>query len=104
MEDGPVLRQVDLVSPEHGVDAFAQAGLLGQPTEQRQGLVRDAVLGGDEMDSRRRRREAIVRVAEMDAGRLRGEALAARRVVIEERAEMHLSEFLLVSLERLPRL
>jgi hypothetical protein len=65
VEDSPVLGHVDLVSPEHGVDAPAQATLLGQSTEQREGLVRDAVLG----------------VIEIDADRLRGQALAARRVV-----------------------
>jgi hypothetical protein len=72
VQDGPILRQVDLVAPEHRVDALAQAAFLGQATEQREGIVRDAVLG----------------VIEIDADRLRGQALDARRVVGEEPPEV----------------
>ena len=88
MQDGPVFRHVDLVSPEHRLDALPQAGLLGEPAEQGQGLVGDAIL----------------RVVGMDARRLRGQALTPRRVLGEERAEVRLPDLLLMGLERLPRL
>ena len=34
VQDGALLGDVDLVAAEHGVDAVAQAGLLGQPEQQ----------------------------------------------------------------------
>ena len=43
VEHGAVLRHVDLLAPEHGVDAGAQAGLLGELEEERQGLVGDTM-------------------------------------------------------------
>ena len=68
MQHGAILGDVDLVAAEHGVDAPAQVGLVGQPAQQRQRLVGDAVLG----------------VVEKDAGRLGGQPLAACRVVREQ--------------------
>ena len=44
VQDGAVLGDVDLVAAEHGVDARAQAGLLGQLQQQLERLVGDAVL------------------------------------------------------------
>ena len=87
VEDGPVLGDVDLLPPEHGVDPGAQARLLGQPDEEPQRLVGDAVL----------------RVVEEEAGALGGQALAARRVVGEERPQMNVAHGPGVRLERLPR-
>ena len=46
-----LLGDVDLLAAEHGVDALAQARLLGELEQQRQGLVGDAVLGIVEIDS-----------------------------------------------------
>ena len=86
MQHGPVLGDVDLLAPEHGVDARAQAGLLGELEEERQRLVGDAVL----------------RVVEVDARRLRGEALAALRVVGEEIPQMQVADLLVVALQILP--
>jgi len=43
MQDGPVSVTL-ILSPEHRVDALAEAGLLGEAAEQRQRLVRDAIL------------------------------------------------------------
>src|SRR3989475_4121588 len=88
VQNGPVFRQVDLVSPEHGVDALAQPGLVGETTQQRERLVRHAILG----------------VVEVDAGRLRGQAHAAHRIVGEEPPQGLLADLLLVSLARFPRL
>ena len=45
MQHGALLRDVDLVAAEHGVDALAQAGLLGELKQQAQRLVGDPVLG-----------------------------------------------------------
>src|SRR2546426_1462652 len=55
-----------------------RSGLVGETTQQRERLVRHAILG----------------VVEVDAGRLRGQAHAAHRIVGEERArsEEHTSE------------
>jgi hypothetical protein len=39
VQDGAVLRDVDLFTPEHGVDPRLQIGLLGQSQEQLEGLV-----------------------------------------------------------------
>ena len=58
------------------VDASAQAGLFGQREQQPQRLVRDPVL----------------RVVEMEADRLESEALAAARVLGEERAQVHVAQ------------
>ena len=76
VQHGAVLGHVDLVAAEHGVDALAQAALLGESTEQRQRLVGDAVL----------------RVVEVEAGGFRRQALAAGRVVGEERAQMQAAD------------
>ena len=64
-----------------------ESRLLCEPDEQSQGLVGDAVL----------------RVVEEEAGSLGGQALAARRVVGEERAQMNVMHRPRVRLERLPR-
>src|SRR5262249_54251066 len=88
VQDGPIFGHVDLVAPEHGVDALPEATLRGQSTEQRDGLVGDPILG----------------VVEIDPGRLRGEALTTAWVLGEQRAEVTLRDLLLVILERLPRL
>ncbi len=86
MQDGTVFRNVDRVSPEHGVDAFAQAGLLREAAEERDGLFRDAIL----------------RVIEINANRFRRQTFAACCVIGEEPAEMQPSDLLVVGLERFP--
>jgi hypothetical protein len=87
VQDSPILGQVDPVTAEHRIDALAQAALLGQTTEQRDGLVGDAIL----------------RVVQIESDRLRGQALAADRVGGEELAEVPLPDRLVVRLECLPR-
>ncbi len=73
----PVFRDVDLVTPEHGVDALAQAAFLGQLQEELEGFVRDAVL----------------RVIEVDARGLSRQTLAAVGIIREELAEMQVPDF-----------
>ena len=68
MQDGPVLGDVDLLAPEHGVDPRAQAGFLGQLQEELEGFVGDAIL----------------RVVEEEAHRLGRHPLAALGVICEE--------------------
>jgi hypothetical protein len=58
VQDGPVFGDVDLFPAKHGVDALAQAGLLGKLEEELAGFLGDAVLG----------------VVEKEAGRLDGKA------------------------------
>ena len=41
----PVLGHVDLVAPEHGIDALGQTRPMGQRDQQRQGFRGDAILG-----------------------------------------------------------
>ena len=86
VQDRAVLRHVDLLAAEHGVDPRAQAGLLGELDEQPQRLVGDAVL----------------RVVEVDAGGFRGQAFAAPGIVREELPQMHAVDRRVMGLERLP--
>ena len=78
---------VDLLAAEHRVDPRAQAGLLGELDEEAQRLVGDAVL----------------RVVEVDPRGLRRQALAARRIVREELAQMHAVDGRVMRPERVPR-
>ena len=81
-----LLRDVDLLAAEHGVDALPQAGLLRQLQQQFQRLVGDAVLG----------------IIEKKADSLGGKTLASLRVVGEQLAEMDFTDLLVVSSQRLP--
>ncbi len=62
VQDGALLRDVDLLAAEHGVDARAQTGLLGQLHKEREGLVGDPVLRVVEDRCRRPRPSAARRV------------------------------------------
>src|SRR5216683_4286854 len=86
MEDRAILRNVNLVPQKHSLDAFAQARILSQCQEQPQRLIRDAVL----------------RVVQVDASGFEREALAAPRVISEERSEVKVPNLLVMFLERLP--
>jgi hypothetical protein len=44
VQDRTVFRDVDLLAAEHGVNALAQAGFIGELQEQLEGFVSDAVL------------------------------------------------------------
>ena len=72
VQDRAVFRDVDLVTPEHGVDARAQAGFLCQLQEEPERFVG----------------EAILRVIEVETHRLGAQALAASGIIREELAEM----------------
>src|SRR5712664_434834 len=76
VEHRAVLGHVDLLAAEHGVDALAQPGLLGELDEETERLVGHAVL----------------RVVEVQADALDRQALAATRVVGEELAEMDVAD------------
>ena len=80
VQDGPVLRDVDLLAAEHGVDPRAQAGFLGQLQEQLERFVGDAIL----------------RVVEVEARGLGRQALAALGIVREEVAEMQVADLLMM--------
>src|SRR5262249_59121916 len=88
VENGAVFRHVDLVTPEHRVDAFPEAAFLGQPTRQRDGLVGDAIL----------------RIVEVDPDGLRGQTFPTRRIGGEERAEVAIRHLVAMYLESFPRL
>ena len=51
VQDGAVLRDVDLFTPEHGVDPRSQAGFLCQLQEELEGFVGDAILRVIEEDA-----------------------------------------------------
>ena len=76
VEHGALLGDVDLLAPEHGVDAPAQVALVGKLQEQLQRLVGDAVL----------------RVVQVEPRALGGETLAAAGVVGEELAQVRAPE------------
>ena len=86
VEHGAFLRDVDLLAAEHGVDAGAQAAVLGEADEQRERLVGDAVL----------------RIIEIDARGLERQPFAALRIAREQLAEMHGADAPVVLFERLP--
>jgi hypothetical protein len=86
VQDGTVFRDVDLLPPEHGVDAHAQVGFLCQLQEELEGFVSDAVL----------------RVIQGEAHSLDRHALAACGIIREELAEVYFPDLLMVGCEGLP--
>ena len=72
VEHGPVLGDVDVLAGEHRFAPFVDAALGGEVAEQQQRLVDDPVL----------------REVEVEAGAVGDEALAARRVGVEEVAQV----------------
>ena len=72
VQDRALLRDVDLLSAKHGVDALAQAGLVRQLQQQLQRFVGDAVLG----------------IVEKYANSFGGKTFASLRVIGEQFAEM----------------
>ena len=86
VQDGALLRDVDLLAAEHGVDPRPQAGFLGQLKQKLEGFVGDAIL----------------RVIEKDAHSLGRHPLAALGIVREQIAEMCLLDALIVGFESLP--
>ena len=86
VKHGSVLRDVDLLATKHGVDARAQAGLLGEAEEQGQRLIGDPVL----------------RIVEIDAGGLGRQPFTAAGIAREQLAEMNGADFVMVFFERLP--
>src|SRR4030095_9358 len=63
VEHRALLRCVDLLAAEHGVDVLTQARLLGKLEQQGQGFVGDAVLGIVEVDSRGFGHESLAALA-----------------------------------------
>ena len=59
MEDGAILRAIDLVAAKHGVDAVAQPRRFGELHEQVERLVGDAVLGVVQVQAYRLGRQAL---------------------------------------------
>jgi hypothetical protein len=86
VQDGSVLRDVDLLATKHGVDPRTQAGFLRQLKEELEGLIGDAIL----------------RVIEEDAHSLGGQACAAFGIIREEFPEVQFPHLLMVGFEGLP--
>jgi len=86
VQHGAVFRDVESLTAEHSVDPRLQAGLLRQFQQESQGS------GGD----------AVLRVIEIQSNRFGRQALAAFGIVGEERAEMQVSDLLIVAFQRLP--
>ena len=87
VQDGAVLRDVDVLAAEHHVPALLEVRLLGQLEEQPHGLVGHAVL----------------RVVEVEPDGLRPQPLAAVRILGEQVAQVALADLRVVTLERGPR-
>ena len=79
MQDGAVLRDIDLLAAEHRVDAIAQPRLLRELQQQSQCLVGDPVLG----------------IVEIDSGRFERQPLAAFVIVGKKLPQMDALEFLI---------
>ncbi len=87
MQHGPVLRDVDVLAPEHRVPPFRHPDFLGQLDEQRHRLVGDPVL----------------RVVQVNARGLGVQPLAAPGVGREQVTQVRTGDFRVMALERLPR-
>jgi hypothetical protein len=83
-----VLRDVDVLAPEHRVPALGDAALVGELAEQLQRLVGDPVL----------------RVVEEESSALGGQALAAAGVLGEDLSQVAAADLGVVALEGLPGL
>ena len=81
-----ILRDVDLLSPEHGVDTRAQPGFFSQLHQEAQGLVGDPVF----------------RVIEVNPRRFQRQSLAALRILRKKRAQVYVPDLLVVGFEGLP--
>ena len=86
VQDGSAFRDVDLLTPEHGVDPRLQAGFLRQLHEELEGFVGDVIL----------------RVIEVDAHSLGRHPLAACGVIREELPEIQVPDLPIVRFEALP--
>src|SRR5262249_36674385 len=86
MQDSPVFRDIDLLTPEHGVDPVAWAGFVGQLQEPFEWFGGDAVLG----------------VIQVKAHGLRRHALGTLGVVRKEFSEMQIADILMMGLKGLP--
>ena len=83
VQHGALFRDVDLLTPEHGVDALAQAGFLRQLQEELEGFIRDAIL----------------RIIQIEANGLCGHALAALGVIRKELSEMEVADIFMMRLQ-----
>jgi hypothetical protein len=81
-----VLRDVDLVAPEHGVDAILQSRFPGKLKQESQGFIGDPVLG----------------IIEIDSGGLDRQPLPARVILGEELPEVEARDRLAMLLQRRP--
>jgi len=65
MQNGSILRDINLLASKHRIDPRSQAGFLCQLKQELEGFIRDAIL----------------RVIKVETHRLGGQALAALRVI-----------------------
>src|SRR4030095_8632283 len=86
VQHGAVFRNVDLVTPEHGVDPLTQSRLVCELHEELQSLVRNAIL----------------RVIQKQTHRVDGQALAACGIIRKKLPQMQLLDLLMVSDESIP--
>ena len=68
MQNGSILRDINLIASKHRIDPRSQAGFLCQLKQELEGFIGDAIL----------------RVIEVETHCLRGQALAALRVIGKE--------------------
>jgi hypothetical protein len=87
MQDCTVFRDVDPVTPEHGIDALAKSAFFRQVQEESERFIRDA----------------IFRVIEKDARGLHGQTLSTLGIIREELAQVHVPDLFVVDCEGLPR-
>ena len=88
VQHGSLFGEVDLFSPEHGVNPGLQAGFPGQLQKQLEGFVGEAILG----------------VIQVEAGGFGGHPFAAAGIVPKEFPEMHVPDLLVMCFKCLPGL
>jgi hypothetical protein len=86
VQDRAVLRDVDPLAPEHGIDATPQPRLAGELQQESQGLIGDQVLG----------------VVEVDSCGLDRQPVAARAILGKELPEVQGLDLLAMLLQRRP--
>ena len=86
VHDGAALRCIDFLAPEHGADPSGQIRFLGQPEQQVEGPVADAVL----------------RIVQEQVHRRERQPLAATRILGEQGPQVQVLHFIAVGGQILP--
>jgi hypothetical protein len=87
VKNGPVLRRVNFLALEHGVNVLSQSAFLGKTDEATNRLIGDS----------------IFRIVQVDAGPLHGHPLTPIGIVGKKRPQVYIADLIVVLLEGYPR-